>query len=155
DQTELLRPESKSLGEALRYTDNRYRGLFGGIWRAGRTYASPTLGNCFGPEGFDSVGAAEDEAWAAFGEPRKSVFEREAEVARAALAFAQPIADELGGSAHLQLAGEGEDRHVLHLFLPVSNVMNRFTPGQWFAYWKPKDTEFSATARLSDSAEPA
>ena len=37
DKTELLRPESRSLGEALRYTDNRFRGLFGGIWRAGRT----------------------------------------------------------------------------------------------------------------------
>ena len=26
DKTELLRPEAKSLGEALRYTDNRFRG---------------------------------------------------------------------------------------------------------------------------------
>ena len=110
DKTELLRPEAKSLGEALRYTDNRFRGLFGGIWRA--------------------------------------------EVARAAFAFATPIAEELGGSVHLGLAGEGEDRHVLHFFLPVSNVMNRFTPWEWFAFWKAKDAAFTATARLTDSAEP-
>ena len=83
------------------------------------------------------------------------MFEREAEVARAAFAFAQPIAEELGGSAHLKLAGDDEDRHVLHLFLPVRNVMNRFTPGEWFTFWKTKDAEFTATARLTDSAEPA
>lgn len=152
DQAELLRPEAKHLGVALRYTDHRFRGLFGGIWRAGRIYDTRDLGPCFGPEVFYLIGEDDEESWSAFGEPRQAMFDREAEAARDAFEFVYPIAEAFEGRAYLQLARRSDHAHRLHVFMPTRTVLRRFTPSEWFTFWKQQDGAFKARARLVGSA---
>ena len=101
---------------------------------------------------FYSIGADDDESWAVFGEPRKVVFAREAETARNAFEFVQPIVDRFEGQAYLQLARGSEHAHLLHVFLPARTVMRRFTPPEWFAFWKQQDAVFNMRSRVPDSA---
>lgn len=142
DHVELVHRELRLQGEALWYTHHGYRGLFGGIWRTGRTFFTPEFGACLGPEVFYPVGANDQEALAAFGQSRTSVIARESRVARAALAFVEPIARELHGAAFLELAERNTDRHVLHVFLPISSVQERFTSRDWFLFWRQQNAKF-------------
>ncbi len=153
DRGELLRPEAQRLGAALRYTDPRFRGLFGGIWRAGRIYETQEFGPSFGPEIYYSVGRNDEESWAAFGEPRKTVYEREADVAQRAFDYVFPIAKSFEGRAYLSLAGRSTDTHRLHVFMPTRTVMRRFTPAEWFAFWKDHDSAFKAQLSASEPHE--
>lgn len=142
DNVESVHRELRLQGEALWYTHHGYRGLFGGIWRTGRTFFTPKLSVCLGPEVFYPVGADDREALGAFGDSRASVLAREARVARAALEFVQPIARELRGDAFLELADRHADRHVLQVFLPISAVQERFTPREWFLFWRQQNAQF-------------
>jgi hypothetical protein len=155
DQAELLRPEATRLGVALRYTDHRFRGLFGGIWRAGRIYGALDFGPCLGPEVFYSIGEDDEESWSAFGESRQTMFQREAEVVRDAFEFVHPIAESFEGRAYLQLARRSDNAHRLQVFLPTRTVLRRFTPGEWFRFWKQQDAAFHARTRRADSVVQA
>ena len=129
-------------GDALRFTHFGYRGLFGGIWRMGRTFFHPGLGPCLGPEVFYPVGGSPRETRAAFGLGRSAVYEREARLAQAAHRFVTPVAHKLGGEACLGLAQRTGDRHVVHVFLPTKVVRAQFTPRAWFLFWQQQDAEF-------------
>lgn len=142
DNVESVHRELRLQGEALWYTHHGYRGLFGGIWRTGRTYFVPELGVCLGPEVFYPIGADDHEARAAFGDSRTNILAREARVARAALTFVEPTVRELGGAAFLAVAERDADRHVLHVFLPIAAVQSRFTPREWFLFWRQQNAQF-------------
>lgn len=140
DNVEPLRRELQLRGEALRFTHPGYRGLFGGIWRMGRTYFTHRYGACLGPEVFYPVGATCRES-------------REAQLAWEALRFVEPIADEFGGAAFLDRVERTGDRHVLHVFLPVPAVLQRFTPRDWFLFWRIQDAKFHAIRKRQDRRE--
>lgn len=153
DNVEPLRRELQLRGEALRFTHPGYRGLFGGIWRMGRTYFTHRYGACLGPEVFYPVGATCRESRAAFGDSRAMVIAREAQLAWEALRFVEPIADEFGGAAFLDRVERTGDRHVLHVFLPVPAVLQRFTPRDWFLFWRIQDAKFHAIRKRQDRRE--
>ena len=152
DRVELLHPSSRLPGEALRYARPGMRGLFGGIWRTGRTFLRRDLGACFGPEIFYAFGENDREAQAAFETSRAVMMEREAEAAKAAFAFAQPTAARFGGDAHLTLIEDEGDRHLLQLFLPMQNVMDQLSPKGWFDLWTDLDREFRAPNKAVEAA---
>ena len=152
DAVELLRRDVRLPAEALRYTHPGMRGLFGGIWRTGRTYAVDDLGFCFGPEIFFLFGADEREAQEAFDRPRAEVRASEAVAAREAFAFLEPLAREFGGEAELQLVDHAGDRHIVQAFIPTKPVLGRFRPHEWFSYWKDKDAEFRELRRKKRAA---
>lgn len=152
DNVEPLHRELRVCGEALRYTHYGYRGLFGGIWRMGRTYFTHRFGTCVGPEVFYPVGATPRESRAAFGRSRAAVIAQEARIARAAFGFVEPIASALGGAAFLEFADRAGDRHVLHVFLPVAAVASRFTPRDWFLFWRIQDSKFHAARNAVNRA---
>jgi hypothetical protein len=152
DAVELLRHDVRLPAEALRYTHPGMRGLFGGIWRTGRTYLVEELGCCFGPEIFFLFGADEREAREAFDRPRADVRASEAAAAREAFAFMKPLAREFGGEAELQLVEHAGDRHIARAFLPMKRVVERFRPHEWFLYWKDKDAEFRERRRTERAA---
>lgn len=153
DEVEPVHHDLRLGADALRFTHFGFRGLFGGIWRMGRTFFHPELGPCLGPEVFYPVGATTREARAAFGLGRSAVYEREARLAQAAHRFVTPVAQKFGGVACLGLADRAGDRHVVHTFLPTTVVRTQFTPRSWFLFWRQKDAEFHESikpARLGD-----
>ncbi len=152
DAVELLRRDVRLPAEALRYTHPGIRGLFGGVWRTGRTYVVDELGYCFGPEIFFLFGADEREAQEAFERPRAEVRAREAAAAREALSFLEPLAREFGGEAELQLVEDAGDRHIVQAFIPMKRAMERFRPHEWFLYWKDKDAQFRERRRAKRAA---
>lgn len=157
DEVEPVHDDVRICGDALRFTHFGYRGLFGGIWRMGRTFFHPELGPCLGPEVFYPVGATTKESRAAFSLSRSAVYEREAQLAQAAHRFVTPIAQKLTGIACLGLANRTGDRHVVHAFLPTKVVRSQFTPRSWFLFWQQKDAEFHEfikPARLNEFLAP-
>ena len=153
DNVELVARNFQLPVEALRYTYPGMRGLFGGIWRTGRTFLRPDLGCCFGPEIFYVVGETDNEAQAAFETSRATMMEREANVARAALSYAQPTAVEFGGDAFLSLAQDEDDRHLLQVFIPMQNIIDRLSPKEWFGLWKDRDLEFRRRNRADSQVD--
>lgn len=152
DAVELLRRDIRLPAEALRYTHPGIRGLFGGVWRTGRTYAVEGLGCCFGPELFFLFGADDRESQEAFECPREELRASEADAARAAFAFLRPLAREFGGEAELQIVEHAGDRHIVQAFIPMKPVLARFRPHEWFQYWKDKDAEFRQRGRTKRAA---
>ncbi|HTO03435.1 MAG TPA: hypothetical protein VL069_07025 [Opitutus sp.] len=152
DQVELIHRNVQLPGEALRYTRPGMRGLFGGIWRIGRTFLRRDLGNCFGPEIFYVFGENDREAEAAFETSRAVIMQREAEVAKAAFAHAQPTAARFGGDAFLTLIEDEGDRHLLQLFIPMENVMGQISPKEWFDLWSNLDVEFRGANKAAAEA---
>lgn len=142
DSVELVQPNSPFPVEALSYTRPGMRGLFGGIWRTGRTFLRRDLGACFGPEIFYAFGENDREAQAAFETSRAVMMEREAEVAKAAFAHVQPTAARFGGDAFLTLIEDEGDRHLLQVFIPMQNVIEQLSSKEWFDLWKNLDLEF-------------
>jgi hypothetical protein len=152
DQAEQLPVGIQVWPEVLRYTYHGYRGLFGGIWRMGRTYFTHVFGACLGPEVFYWVGATTRESWAAFGKSRSALLAQEARKARRAFRFIEPIVRDLEGAAYLELAGRDGDRHVVHAFVPAAVAVRQFTPAEWFTFWRGQNDLFEAT--LEHPASP-
>ena len=152
DSVEVVHANAALPGEALRYARPGMRGLFGGIWRTGRTFLRRDLGACFGPEIFYAFGENEREAQAAFETSRAAMMEREAAVAKAAFAHVQPTAARFGGDAFLSLIKDEGDRHLLQLFIPVQNVMDQLSPKEWFDLWKDLDLAFRAPNKVAEVA---
>lgn len=152
DSVELVHSYPQLPVEALSYTRPGMRGLFGGIWRTGRTFLRRDLGACFGPEIFYAFGENDREAQAAFETSRVEMMEREAEVAKAAFAHAQPTAARFGGDAFLSLIKDEGDRHLLQLFIPMQNIIDQLSPKEWFDLWKELDLEFRAPNKAAEAA---
>ncbi len=152
DQAEVIVRHPPLPSAALRYTHFGFRGLFGGIWRLGRTFYDEELGLCFGPEVFYHVGSSDAEAMDAYEMNRETRHAVERQVVEAAFQFARSRVASFGGEARLHLAGPTSDRHILLLLSPIDAVMSRFTPSEWFAFWKGADVAF--LRRGEDNAEP-
>ena len=80
------------------------------------------------------------------------MMQREAEIAKAAFAYAQPTAARFGGDAFLSLIKDEGDRHLLQLFIPIKNVIDQLSPKEWFDLWKELDLEFRASNKAAKAA---